>query len=146
MGDGRSVKTLISIAESLPANLGLSAGMAGIRGAAESEGISLAVDVNGMLTELTVSEQAIALGARRLAAEITRLSSEARRSSVRQGLVALEWGCNPAVAAAIAEQVEPAEAESPPAKAVGRSGDEDEDFAEDRQLNRWESHRPSWGR
>ncbi|WP_243788737.1 hypothetical protein [Saccharopolyspora gloriosae] len=143
MGDGRSVKTLIAIAESLPTNRGLAAGMAEIRGSASGEGISLSVDLNGLLTELTVSEQAIALGPQRLAAEITRLSSEACAASTRRGLVALEWGCGPDVAAAIDERIAPAEDASTRVRA--RASDE-EDFAEDEPLESWTSRRPSWGR
>ncbi|MCX2732723.1 hypothetical protein OOZ19_21000 [Saccharopolyspora sp. NFXS83] len=143
MGDGRSVKTLIAIAANLPANRGLASGMAEIRGTASGEGVSLSVDLNGLLTELTVSEQAIALGPQRLAAEITRLSAEACAESTRRGLVALEWGCGPGVAAAIGEQLTPAEQVSAPDR---DSGEDDEDFAEAPRTTSWASNRPSWGR
>lgn len=147
MGDGRSVETLIAIAANLPANRGLASGMAEIRGTASGAGISLSVDLNGLLTELTVSEQAVALGPRRLAAEITRLSSEACAESTRRGLVALEWGCGPGVAAAIGEQLTPAERTSAPARSRDRDSDEDdEDFAEAPRTTPWASNRPSWGR
>ncbi|GAB2684396.1 hypothetical protein GCM10027271_53280 [Saccharopolyspora gloriosae] len=147
MGDGRSVKTLIAIAESLPANRGLAAGMAEIRGTATGEGISLSVDLNGLLTELTVSEQAIALGPQRLAAEITRLSAEACAESTRRGLVALEWGCGRGVAAAIGERLAPAEQPGTPARTRGRDSDEDdEDFTDSSRTTPWASNRPAWGR
>lgn len=141
MGDGRSVNDLIAIAERLPANRGLASGMAEIRGRASGDGVSLSVDLNGLLTELTVSEQALALGPQRLAAEITRLSSEACSASTRRGLVALEWGCGPDVAAAIGERIAP----GAPARPGARASDED-DFAEDEPLESWSSGRPSWGR
>ncbi|TVT48121.1 hypothetical protein FNH05_18140 [Amycolatopsis rhizosphaerae] len=99
--DERSIDELIEIAEEIPDRLGLSAGMAALRGTARGEGISVAVDVQGMLVDLEIGDEALALGPERLAAEISRLSTEAGTKVLRDGLRAVKAGCVPAIAEAV---------------------------------------------
>lgn len=103
--DERSVDVLIELAEEIPETMELTAGMDAIRGTARGEGISLAVDLQGMLVELELDDQALALGPQRLAAEISRLTTEAGTSALREGMHAIKAGCGDKVAATIVEPV-----------------------------------------
>lgn len=131
MGDERSIDDLIEIAEGIPASNGLAAGMDAIRGTARGEGISLAVDLQGMLVELDLDDQALALGPHGLAAEIHRLSNEACMDSVQQGMVAIKAGCGEEVAAAIGEYLISIEGETdqPVADAAPPPASEDDEDA-----------------
>ncbi|WP_433872501.1 hypothetical protein [Saccharopolyspora sp. CA-218241] len=99
--DPRSIDDLIALAEELPASRGLAAGMDAIRGLARGEGISMAVDLQGMLVDLELDERALALGPEGLAAELSRLSGEACSDALEQGLIALEALCGTEVADAV---------------------------------------------
>lgn len=101
--DERSIDELIEIAEEIPDRLGLGAGMAELRGSAGGEGVSVTVDVGGMLVGLDIDEAGLALGPQRLAAEISRLSVQASDAVLRSGLRAVRAGCTPQVATAIAD-------------------------------------------
>lgn len=123
--DERSIDELIEIAEEIPDRLGLAAGMAELRGSAQGEGVSLSVDVHGMLVDLQISDSALDLGPERLAAEISRLAAEASSSALQAGLRAVEAGCGPRLASTIAgylgverEPPTPAQPE-PPAPTIG---------------------------
>lgn len=119
--DERTIDELIEIAEEIPDRLGLAAGMRELRGSAKGEGVSVTVDVQGMLVDLDIDDKGLALGPERLAAEISRLSTEAGGDALRAGLRAVKAGCTPEVAAAITdflgideeEPVSPAEADQP---------------------------------
>ncbi|MGW7535046.1 hypothetical protein [Amycolatopsis sp. NPDC054798] len=100
-GDERGIDELIEIAEEIPEQLGLSEGLAGIRVTASGEGLDVTVDVHGMLVHLDIREAALELGPAALAAEISRLSTEAGTRALHQGLRAVRAGCVPAVAAAV---------------------------------------------
>ena len=120
--DDRSIDELIEIAEEIPDRLGLSAGMAELRGSAQGEGVSVTVDVQGMLVELEITDRALALGPERLAAEISRLSTEAGNNVLQAGLKAIRAGCGPDVATAIAGYFKLDDAPSPPAPAPAPPG------------------------
>ncbi|MFD2471718.1 hypothetical protein [Amycolatopsis silviterrae] len=105
-GDERGIDELIEIAEEIPEQLGLSEGLAGIRATARGEGLSVTVDVHGMLVHLDIGESALELGPDALAAEISRLSTEAGTQALHQGLRAVRAGCVPAVAAAVEDALE----------------------------------------
>ncbi|GAA0517779.1 hypothetical protein GCM10011581_22020 [Saccharopolyspora subtropica] len=116
--DERTIDDLIAIAEGIPERpMDLAASMDRIRGTAEGEGISLEVDLQGMLVELELTDQALALGPEGLAAELTRLSEEASFDALQQGLVAIEVGCGAKVATEVGEYLnslfEEQEAEAP---------------------------------
>lgn len=119
--DERTIDELIEIAEEIPDRLGLAAGMRELRGSAKGEGVSVTVDVQGMLVDLDIGDKGLALGPERLAAEISRLSTEAGGEVLRAGLRAVKAGCTPEVAAAITDflgideekPVSPAEADQP---------------------------------
>ncbi|UKD56009.1 MULTISPECIES: hypothetical protein [Amycolatopsis] len=100
-GDERSIDELIEIAEEIPDQLGLSEGLATLRATAGREGLSVTVNMHGMLVHLDIGEAALELGPDALAAEISRLSTEAGTQALRQGLHAIRAGCVPAVAAAV---------------------------------------------
>ncbi|WP_406629846.1 hypothetical protein [Amycolatopsis sp. WGS_07] len=104
--DERGIDELIEIAEEIPERLGLSEGLAGIRATARGEGLSVTVDVHGMLVHLDIGESALELGPDALAAEISRLSTEAGTRALHQGLRAVRAGCVPAVAAAVEDALE----------------------------------------
>ncbi|WP_052372211.1 hypothetical protein [Amycolatopsis taiwanensis] len=138
--DERSIDELIEIAEEIPDRLGLAAGMQDLRGSAQGEGVSVTVDVQGMLVDLDITDKGLALGPQRLAAEISRLSTEAGGKVLREGLRAVKAGTTPQIAAAIAdylgidveEPVSPVEPEQParseqPARPARRSSRPDED-------------------
>ncbi|WP_409181690.1 hypothetical protein F9C11_35255 [Amycolatopsis sp. VS8301801F10] len=99
--DERGIDELIEIAEEIPEQLGLSEGLAAIRATARGEGLSVTVDVHGMLVHLDIGESALELGPAALAAEISRLSAEAGAQALQQGMRAVRAGCVPAVAAAV---------------------------------------------
>ncbi|WP_208720266.1 hypothetical protein [Amycolatopsis circi] len=100
-GDERGIDELIEIAEEIPERLGLSEGLAAIRATAGGEGLSVTVNLHGMLVHLDIGESALELGPDALAAEISRLSAEAGTRALHQGLRAVRAGCVPAVAAAV---------------------------------------------
>ncbi|MGW4397875.1 hypothetical protein ACWEHA_21515 [Amycolatopsis nivea] len=99
--DERGVDELIEIAEEIPDQLGLSDGLAALRATASREGLSVTVNVHGMLVHLDIGETALELGPDALAAEISRLSTEAGTKALHLGLSAVRAGCVPAVAAAV---------------------------------------------
>ncbi|SEP38319.1 hypothetical protein [Amycolatopsis saalfeldensis] len=101
--DDRGVDELIELADEIPDRLGLSEGLAEIRATAEREGLSVTVDVHGMLVALDIGEAALELGPAVLAAEISRLSTEAGTRALHEGLRAVKAGCTPAVTAAVGE-------------------------------------------
>ncbi|WP_190813306.1 hypothetical protein [Saccharopolyspora pogona] len=101
--DERSIDELIEIAEGMPRTNGLAAGLDAVRGTARGEGVSLAVDLQGMLVGLELDDRALALGPAGLAAEISRLSNEAGTDSLRQGMLAIQAGCGAEVAAAVGD-------------------------------------------
>ncbi|HEY2061293.1 MAG TPA: hypothetical protein VGH57_23190 [Amycolatopsis sp.] len=101
--DDRGVDELIELADEIPERLGLSDGLAEIRATAEREGLSVTVDVHGMLVALDIGEAALELGPAVLAAEISRLSTEAGNRALHEGLRAVKAGCTPAVTAAVGE-------------------------------------------
>lgn len=103
--DERTIDELITIATEMPDRLGLAAGLAELRGSARGEGVSVTVDVQGMLVDLDIDDRGIALGPQRLAAEISRLSAEASGTALRAGLRAVQAGSTPAIAAAIADSL-----------------------------------------
>jgi hypothetical protein len=103
--DTRSVDELVELAEAIPASMGLADGLATIRGTASGTGISLAVDLHGMLVELDLDDRALKLGAHTLAEEISTLVSEAAANALQQGMRAITAGCVPWIANAVAEQV-----------------------------------------
>lgn len=115
MDDGRSTDDLIEIAEGLPDDLGLVAEMDAIRGVAKGRDISLAVNLNGRLVELELGDEALGQGPHRLAAEISRLSSEACKRAQEQAMLTLKVASNPTVAADIDEQPMIDAAPKPPA-------------------------------
>jgi hypothetical protein len=83
--DERSVDELIEIAEEMPERMGIAARMADIRGTAQGAGISLSVDMQGMLVGLELADEALVLGAGRLAMEISRLTAQASTAALREG-------------------------------------------------------------
>lgn len=103
--DERTIDELITIATEMPDRLGLAAGLAELRGSARGEGVSVTVDVQGMLVDLDIDDRGIALGPQRLAAEISRLSAAASGTALRAGLRAVQAGSTPAIAAAIADSL-----------------------------------------
>jgi len=103
--DERTVDELIEITEEIPDRLGLAAGMAELRGRAAGDGVSVAVDVQGKLVELEIGDRGIALGPDRLAALISRLSTEAGTDVLRAGMRAIQAGTTPQVAGAIADHL-----------------------------------------
>ncbi|MBB2501963.1 hypothetical protein H5411_22885 [Amycolatopsis echigonensis] len=104
-GDERGIDELIEIAEEIPDQLGLSEGLAAIRATASGEGLSVTVNLHGMLVHLDIGESALELGPAALAAEISRLSTEAGSLALQQGLRAVRAGCVPAVAAAVEDEL-----------------------------------------
>ncbi|MCG3755729.1 hypothetical protein [Amycolatopsis sp. Poz14] len=102
-GDERGIDELIEIAEEIPDQLGLSEGLAALRATASREGLSVTVNMHGMLVHLDIGEPALELGPDALAAEISRLSTEAGTKALHQGLRAIRAGCVPAVAAAVGD-------------------------------------------
>ncbi|WP_205673452.1 hypothetical protein [Amycolatopsis nivea] len=104
-GDERGIDELIEIAEEIPDQLGLSEGLAALRATASSEGLSVTVNMHGMLVHLDIGEPALELGPDALAAEISRLSTEAGTQALHQGLSAIRAGCVPAVAAAVEDEL-----------------------------------------
>ncbi|WP_337820064.1 hypothetical protein [Amycolatopsis sp. A1MSW2902] len=104
-GDERGIDELIEIAEEIPDQLGLSEGLAALRATASSEGLSVTVNMHGMLVHLDIGESALELGPDALAAEISRLSTEAGTQALHQGLRAIRAGCVPAVAAAVEDEL-----------------------------------------
>ncbi|OAP26304.1 MULTISPECIES: hypothetical protein [Amycolatopsis] len=100
-GDERGIDELIEIAEEIPDQLGLSEGLAALRATAGREGLSVTVNMHGMLVHLDIGEAALELGPDALAAEISRLSTEAGTQALHQGLRAVRAGCVPAVATAV---------------------------------------------
>ncbi|MER7016064.1 hypothetical protein ABT324_31930 [Saccharopolyspora sp. NPDC000359] len=115
--DERTLDELIDVAETIVPSTELSAGLDAVRGSARGSGIAVQVDLQGMLVGLEIDDQALALGPERLAAEITRLTGEAGMASLQQGVVAIQAGCGPEVAAAMVEFLNSVEeeAEEPPA-------------------------------
>ncbi|KAA9148164.1 hypothetical protein FPZ12_045075 [Amycolatopsis acidicola] len=115
MEDERTIDELIEIAEEIPEKLGLAEGMAGLRGTAAGEHVSVTVDVQGKLVGLEIGEDALRQTPEALAAEISRLSASAGNAVLRKGIDVLRAGTTPAIAEAIREQLgiteEPAEAE-----------------------------------
>ncbi|HKS45694.1 MAG TPA: hypothetical protein VJT49_11390 [Amycolatopsis sp.] len=103
MDDERTIDELIEIAAEIPDRLGLSAGMTQLRGTVRGEGVSVTVDVQGMLVGLEIDEHALALGPEGLAAEISRLSAEAGTKVLQAGLRAIRAGCGPAIADAVGD-------------------------------------------
>jgi hypothetical protein len=140
--DDRGVDELIELADEIPERLGLSDGLTEIRATARREGLSVTVDVHGMLVALDIGETALELGPAVLAAEISRLSTEAGTRALHEGLRAVKAGCTPAVTAAVGEVLslddepaaETADVEAPPEPAAPRRGrrapveDEEEGF------------------
>ncbi|GAA4616251.1 hypothetical protein [Saccharopolyspora hordei] len=112
--DPRTIDELIEIAESITPPTDLAGGLDAIRGTARGQGVAVEVDVQGMLVDLHIDDQALALGPDRLAAEITRLAGEAGRDSLQQGVVAIQAGCGPDVAAAMVEFLNSVEEEPEP--------------------------------
>ncbi|WP_235079029.1 hypothetical protein [Amycolatopsis orientalis] len=104
--DERGIDELIEIAEEVPDQLGLSEGLSAIRATASGEGLTVTVDVHGMLVRLDIGEAALDLGPAALAAEITRLTTEAGAQALRQGMQAVRAGCVPAVAAAVEDALD----------------------------------------
>lgn len=104
-GDERGIDELIEIAEEIPDQLGLSEGLAALRATASREGLSVTVNMHGMLVHLDIGEPALELGPDALAAEISRLSTEAGTQALHQGLRAIRAGCVPAVAAAVEDEL-----------------------------------------
>ena len=102
--DERSVDELIEMAESLPDTAGLTEGLAEIRATAAGEGVTVSVDLNGMLTDLDLTDEALALGAPRLAAEISRLTAEAAATALREGVAAISAVCGEDLAKAVRDQ------------------------------------------
>lgn len=145
VADERGIDELIEIADEIPDQLGLSVGLAEIRASARAEGLSVTVDVHGMLVALEIGESALELGPDALAAEIARLSAEAGTRALHKGMQAIRAGCVPAVAAAVEDALpqddapaeepapasptqEPAPASQPrPSRRPPRSDDDDED-------------------
>lgn len=118
VGDERGIDELIEIAEEIPEQLGLSEGLAALRATASGEGVSVTVNLHGMLVHLDIGESALDLGPDALAAEIARLSTEAGTRALHQGLRAVRAGCVPAVAAAVEDVLAlDDEPEPPPAPA-----------------------------
>ncbi|MFD9893624.1 hypothetical protein ACFWY9_30125 [Amycolatopsis sp. NPDC059027] len=101
--DERTVDELIELAEEIPERLGLAEGMAGLRGRASGDGVSVTVDVQGKLVGLEIDDQGIALGPDRLAARIAELSAEAGNDVLQAGMRAVQAGSTPAIAGAIAD-------------------------------------------
>lgn len=112
--DERGIDELIEIAEEIPDELGLSEGLAAIRATASGEGLSVTVDVHGMLVHLDIGETALELGPTALAAEISRLSTEAGARALQQGMQAIRAGCVPAVAAAVEDALPLDDVPEPP--------------------------------
>ncbi|MBB4684502.1 hypothetical protein [Amycolatopsis jiangsuensis] len=103
MEDERGVDDLIDIADEIPETLGLSAGLTEIRATARGEGLSVTVDVHGMLVALDLGEAALEKGPAALAAEISRLSTEAGTRALHAGMRAIKAGTTPAVTAAVGD-------------------------------------------
>ncbi|HVW42610.1 MAG TPA: hypothetical protein VHC18_14780 [Amycolatopsis sp.] len=90
-----------------PRRLGLAAGIAGPRGEARGDHVSVSVDVRGKIVGLEIAHGALKLGPDRLAAEIRRLAAEVGTAVLRDGLRAVRAGCPPEVAAALEDLLEP---------------------------------------
>ncbi|MEV6234364.1 hypothetical protein AB0L88_41515 [Saccharopolyspora shandongensis] len=103
--DERTIDELIEIAETIVPSTELAAGLDAIRGSAQDSGISLSVDLQGMLVDLEIDDRALALGPERLAAEIARLSGEACTDSLQQGVLAIQAGCGADVATAMVDYI-----------------------------------------
>jgi hypothetical protein len=113
--DERSIDDLIEVAEGMSEASAVSAGMDAIRATAHGEGISLTVNMAGMLLELELDEAALSLGAERLAAEISRLTGEASTSALREGLRGIKARCGDRVATMIGAQLGIDDEPAPPA-------------------------------
>ncbi|WP_051792216.1 hypothetical protein [Amycolatopsis jejuensis] len=135
-GDDRTIDDLIEVADEIPERLGLSGGLAAIRASAQRYGLSVTVDVHGMLVALNISETALELGPDALAAEISRLATEAGTEALRRGMQAIRAGCVPAVAAAVEDvlplddppEPTPAADPEPTHRSRPRPATEDEEF------------------
>ena len=91
-----------------------------VRASAGGSGIAVTVTLDGRLTELTLSEEALALGGARLAAEIHRLTTEAAADALSLGIavltpvVGIEMAAQLAAATGLDEAAAPARRRSAP--------------------------------
>lgn len=132
--------TEASGADSVSGQSGLAAGLDAVRGTARGNGVAVSVDLQGLLVDLRIDDQAFGLGPQRLASEISRVSGQACSHSLRQGMQAIEAGCGPEVAAAVGEHVsleerspesEPESRSAPVRPAAGRGRRSDDGWDEE---------------